>query len=276
MNNSRKMPPNLDLNWVQFDFTEAFDSDPEAALEAFHLLLLDEVNCAARVAWLRGLEDFASNHLDRFPSLPPDDFEGELQIIRDARLYPAFEDGELSPERLAKLCCSPDVLWAAHCEVMGFTDAEITPPRPAPDTTKFSDRVRLSSFFYLPKLFDASPYDEQTDDFKQEITISGYSATVYVIDRQGAWQIQIETTQHEFLGRGITVKIVDSIDSDAITFDARPSDAKSDSFSSTLPMIELRKTPGGKYFGSIEVSAREIAGRIKSRTFLIELITSNS
>jgi hypothetical protein len=274
MSDPNEIRENLDLHWVQFDFTEAFESDPEAALEAFHLLLLDSVNCAARVAWLRGLEDFADTHLDHLPSLPSDNFDAELQVIRDARLYPAFQAGEVTTERLTRLCCSPDALWAAHCEMMGFTSPS---PLLGPKVGAFA-RLRLSTAFQLPGLLQAAPHSAGTGDVTEEVPIAGFAATVRVISRQDTWQIQIETTHEELSDSTIVVRFVGSTAADESTIDLTDpqlsSDLSFDSDSFDCP-LELRKTPYGKFFGFIDVSAKEIASRIKSRSFVIDVVTSD-
>lgn len=294
-----KAPPGLDLDFIQYDFAEGFELDPEPTLEALHLLLIDPVNCAGRVAWLRGLQDAALRRGRAAVPVTAENFEPELKLIRDAELFPAFQSGVLSASRLGRLACSPDSLWAAHCELIRCDSeladisiepkfkatndspkwSEVEPVRLAAESPQKRDLIRLSRVFHLPAIASARSLSHP-EDFRQEITIAGCPAIAEVLDLDDQWLVRVQTRHAEVSEVTLVVRLVETDES-----------ASGDASVSSLQVVEdfdnedaasrgwpiaLKGTSDRWFVGSVTVSADEVAREIHGRSFSVVLLVAQA
>ncbi|MBS0266249.1 MAG: hypothetical protein JSS02_30245 [Planctomycetes bacterium] len=83
------------------DLVELCDQDRAKTVQLIEALLVDDDWIAARIAWLQAI-DAAAADLNITP-VAPGDFTRELALLEEPGVWPAYEHGQLSAERLVAL-----------------------------------------------------------------------------------------------------------------------------------------------------------------------------
>ena len=75
---------NFDIQLALLDFAEAYERDPENAVQALSGLLLDERACAVRIEFLRALHGLANaDQPDRLPDQSDERFDDAIGLIHE-------------------------------------------------------------------------------------------------------------------------------------------------------------------------------------------------
>jgi hypothetical protein len=102
-----------DLDLVYFRFAEAYQQNPEQAVDTLLALLLDPSVCRKRIDFLRGLMQAANKEQPgRFPSGKVDHFDREVKLIVEGGIFESLADFDVV--RLDAFSRDPDALWRAH------------------------------------------------------------------------------------------------------------------------------------------------------------------
>jgi acetoin utilization deacetylase AcuC-like enzyme len=131
------------------DFAEAYEREPEKAVQALSALLLDERACNARIEFLLALQRRANaDRPGRFPCWADEHSDDAIGLIREMGIARALQQRRLDVLRLDALTRHPDTLRRLHRAVADNP----SPSNPVPQTTTPTGRgLRMMRVFYSPQ-----------------------------------------------------------------------------------------------------------------------------